>query len=52
MGDNVQVLHMGYLLVERSKLMEVRCEQAEGVDLGSNVSERSQPCESARQGEN
>lgn len=37
MGDDMQVLHMGYLLVERGKLVEMRCKQAERVDLGSDV---------------
>ena len=40
MGDNVQVLHVGYLLIKRGKLVEVCCEQAEGVNLGGDVSDR------------
>lgn len=40
MRDNMQVLDMGNLLLERGQLMEVRGEHAEGVDLRRNVSAR------------
>lgn len=36
--DDVQVLHVCDLLVERRELVEVRREEAEGVDLGGDVS--------------
>lgn len=42
MGDDVEILHVGYLLIERGKLMEMCREQAEGVNLGSDVSAKGQ----------
>ena len=37
MSDNVEVLDMGYLLIKCGKFVEMGCEQAEGMDLGSNM---------------
>ena len=48
MGNDVEILHMGYLLIERGKLVEMRCEQAEGVDLGSDVSAKGQSLKSTQ----
>ena len=48
MGDDVEILHMGYLLIERGKLVEMCCEQAEGVNLGSDVSAKGQSLKSTQ----
>lgn len=37
MGDDMEILHMGYLLIERGELMEMCCEQAEGMNFGSDM---------------
>ena len=37
MGNDMEILHMRYLLIKRSKLVEVRCEKAESMDLRGNM---------------
>lgn len=37
MSDNVEILDMGYLLIKCGKFMEMGCEQAESMYLGSNM---------------
>lgn len=37
MSDNMQVLNMCYLLIQSGKFMEMGCEEAKRVYLGSNM---------------